>query len=117
VTGAPWEAQLAAALSEAEAAYVQAAGGEAVCKLHKDGRVDGGLKYEEGRVIALRDLQRALRSAQDEPADGTSLTETARAEHARWQADLEIYQGQGRPLTWLAYAQGGVDALQPFTHP
>jgi hypothetical protein len=117
VIGAPWEAQLAAALAEAEAAYVRAAGGEAVCKLHKDGRVDGGLKYEEGRVIALRDLQRALRAAKDAPAAGAAIVETAQAELARWQADLETYQTQGRPLPWLAYAQGGVDALQPFTHP
>jgi hypothetical protein len=102
---------VAALLRTAESAYMEEAGGEAVCKLHKDGRVSGGLKYEEGRVVALRDLQRALRMLEDDAA-ADQIQALLAAELVRWQADLDHQLAQNRPLPWVAYAQGGVDALQ-----
>ncbi len=103
----PLQARLAALLAQAEAAYLREAGGETVCTLHKDGRVSGGLKYEEGRVVALRDLQRALKRV---TPDGASTT--LGDELTRWEADLAHQRAAARPLPWVAYAQGGVDALQ-----
>lgn len=92
----------------AERALLAATGGQNVCRLDREGRATGGVKYDEGRLVALRAARRLLRSV--EPAQAaTSL----RRLHAQWRADLQAHQRHERPaLPWLAYTQGGVDALE-----
>jgi hypothetical protein len=80
-------------------------GTDTACTLHRDGRVTGGAKHLEGRLIAYRDLVTALAEAADEPVAGVF------AEHkARWQAELDRHAGRG-PTQWAAYATGGLDAV------
>ena len=101
-----WSARLAEARTAAERELATQLGGATLCQIHTDGRVTGGAKYAEGRLVALADLQRRLRGADIEPLA------VAHEELARWTADLERLRAQERPsLPWLAYRQGGVDAL------
>ncbi len=100
-------AALAEARLRAEQALATALGDSSLCRLHHDGRVTGGAKHAEGRVVALADLQRRLRPAA--PEDFDTL---ARAEWQRWNDDLARHRSQPTPsLPWLAYRQGGCDAL------
>ncbi len=79
-------------------------GSQTMCQLHKDGRVSGGLKYDEGRLVVVRAAMRKLRSS-DEPALEDEL--------AKWQQQLDRYQNQEpRSMPWIAYSQGGVDTLK-----
>ena len=100
-------AALVEARVRAERALAAALGEATLCRLHRDGRVTGGAKYAEGRLVALADLQRRLRGTQQ--AEFDSL---ARAELQRWSEEL-ARQGSlpVRSLPWLAYRQGGCDAL------
>lgn len=94
-----------------EQAYKVHTGNQTACQLHKDGRVTGGLKYDEGRLVALMDLRRSVRKA--ELIGDSNLASTIEAEIDRWRRDLHRYQTAQRPsLSWIAYSQGGVDALQ-----
>lgn len=80
-------------------------GDATACTLHRDGRVTGGVKYHEGRLVSYRGLRNALL---DEPARpiGDVL-----AEHtARWRSELDRHAGRG-PNQWAAYATGGLDAV------
>jgi hypothetical protein len=84
-------------------------GDQTMCELHKDGSVSGGLKYDEGRLVALGDALRAARKAEPglTPAALRLLLE---GEQAKWQAQLARYLGQERrSMPWIAYSQGGVD--------
>ncbi len=95
------------AVAAAEQEALAIAGGEAGCQLQRDGRVTGGVKYSEGKLAALMALRRQLRAA--EPAAWTQLL---MAELVRWQEALTHIRRQPQPsLPWLAYRQGGVDAL------
>ncbi|MBK8020003.1 MAG: hypothetical protein IPK19_00935 [Chloroflexi bacterium] len=56
-------------LQECEAALLEAAGSASTCQIHKEGRVTGGLKvqeglswvaYSQGGVDALDEIRRAL---------------------------------------------------------
>ncbi len=38
-------------------------GDSTVCEIHKSGRVSGGLKYDEGRLVVYGTLLRMLRTA------------------------------------------------------
>ena len=99
---------LQSAITEAELALQAAAGSQSVCELHKSGRVTGGVKYQEGRLVALHALRRALRVlARDE---GQAAGPVLQAELARWQDLLHDHQSAALPsMPWIAYAQGGVD--------
>ncbi|MFN4294502.1 MAG: hypothetical protein ACK4JD_10250 [Thermoflexales bacterium] len=82
------------------------------CQLHKDGRVTGGLKYAEGQLIALNDLRRKL-NASGEMTDDAALRQVLDAEMARWRDGLESQRQRPKPaMPWLAYYQGGLDALE-----
>jgi hypothetical protein len=97
-------------LAETERLYAAQAGSTAMCELHKDGRVTGGLKYEEGRLVALRAAQRVLTQATVRTVDDlrASLQQSA----GEWAASLARYASRERPpLPWLAYSQGGFDAV------
>lgn len=52
---------------DVERAYQTQAGGASFCQLQKDGRVTGGAKYEEGRLVALHTARRLLREGPAEP--------------------------------------------------
>jgi hypothetical protein len=99
--------QLDAAIQVAEQRFAQSTGGENVCNLARDGRVTGGVKYDEGRLVALVTLRRRLRSEAD--AAQALLAD----ELAVWSRALAEQQQRTPPaIPWLAYRQGGVDALE-----
>lgn len=99
------------ALARAAAALLDATHGATVCQIHKDGRVSGGAKFAEGQLVALRALRRRLLDGQ--PADAAW-----QAERATWQAAVARQQSAERPsIPWLAYSQGGVDALDALLRP
>ncbi len=83
-------------------------GGTNVCRLQQDGRVTGGMKYDEGRLVALSTLRRRLREAADVDA-----RELVGQDLARWEEALRAQQARERPaIQWVAYNQGGVNALE-----
>jgi len=101
-----WTARLSEARAAAERELTSQLGGATLCQIRSDGRVTGGAKYAEGRLVALVDLQRRLHDDDGEPLAAVQ------DELARWAADLERLRAHDRPsLTWLAYRQGGCDAL------
>lgn len=80
--------------------------------IEKDGRVSGGLKYQEGRLVVVGDVIRAVKKLRDDD----TLTDSVRAlldqAAANWSAQLERYQTTNPgAMTWIAYSQGGVDAV------
>lgn len=94
-------------LAAAEQAVMASTGGAAWCQLQRDGRVTGGVKYDEGRLAALMAARRRLRSA-----DPATWAQVLAEELAQWQQALAEVQAQPKPaMPWLAYRQGGVDAL------
>lgn len=100
-----WTAYLEQRRAEAETALQTQLGSQTACEIHKDGRVTGGIKYAEGRLVALNALLRQARAASAPASDQVAH------ELARWQAELAHYQTQpNRSIPWLAYCQGGVDA-------
>jgi hypothetical protein len=99
---------------ETEAEIRQQTGSASVCQVHKDGRVTGGLKYHEGRLVALSDLVRDLKRS---AADRDAITALLAAAAARWEAQLARHQASERPsILWVAYTQGGVDAVVEIQH-
>lgn len=98
-------------MAEAEHAMSSQLGEGSACQVHKDGRVTGGMKYAEGKLIALNDLRRKLGAATE--MDDVVLREILDAELARWQRGLESQRRRPKPaMPWLAYYQGGIDALE-----
>jgi hypothetical protein len=109
MTTPPFVEQLDAAIRVAEQRFAQATGGENVCNLAHNGRVTGGVKYDEGRLVALVTLRRRLRS---EAGDAQAVLAD---ELAVWSRALADQQQRTPPaIPWLAYRQGGVDALEQF---
>ena len=97
--------QLETALAEARAALTQAAGGQAVCAIHKFGTPSEALKYNEGKEFVLRDVLRLLRKDAAD-ADVAALL----AEHARTFTGYRTSAVTTTPL-WQAYALGGLDGV------
>jgi hypothetical protein len=96
-------------IEEAEKSYLAQTGAAAACQLEKEGRVTGGLKYDEGRLVAFQAARRHMKQklAVDD------FTESLEKEYASWQAELDLHQGKADPsISWVAYSQGGVDALR-----
>jgi hypothetical protein len=95
-------------IAAAERSLTDQTGGTNVCRLQQDGRVTGGMKYDEGRLVALSALRRRLREAgggDPRPIVAQDLT--------TWQEALRAQQARERPaIQWIAYNQGGVDALE-----
>jgi hypothetical protein len=97
-------------IGRAEKEYAIHAGNQTACQLHKDGRITGGLKYDEGRLVAFTTLRRIVRKSGDGAAG--ELRAPIEAEQARWQAAIHTYRHAPQPsIPWIAYNQGGVDAL------
>lgn len=97
-------------IARAERDFARHAGNQSACQLHKDGRVTGGMKYDEGRLVALTAVRRIARKGDAwTPAE---LAEALESEQKKWQRALRTYQSAAHPsMPWVAYNQGGVDAL------
>lgn len=96
----------------AERSLTDQTGGTNVCRLQQDGRVTGGMKYDEGRLVALNTVRRRLVAAE---RDGmaTDPGEMVAHEASEWREALRVQQARDRPaIQWVAYRQGGVDALE-----
>lgn len=97
---------------ECESAMRDHMGGGTMCQVHKDGRVSGGLKYEEGRLVAFGNVRRALKRLSPTADESPALAEILTSEAAAWQAQLTRHQSAAKPaMMWLAYSQGGADAV------
>jgi hypothetical protein len=105
------DARLALMLAEAEAGLAAAAGGAAVCVFTKAGTPVPGIKYHEGRRAALKEVARlsgrTSRGAADAAADV----------RASWAEDLERLTLRDAGPDWIAYRQGGLDALADLVPP
>lgn len=98
-------------IQNAEQAYKMHTGSQTACQLHKDGRVTGGLKYNEGRLVALTAVRRIVRKL--EIAGEDALLGSLQEDRDRWRRSLVTYQTADRPsIPWIAYSQGGVDAIE-----
>jgi hypothetical protein len=99
-------------IAEAEHNLTAGTGGRSLCQLHKDGTVTGGIKYDEGRYTALRRIRRFVKSA-SEVEISPALLAPIRQEAEDWRRMLQTYQHKSDPpMQWIAYAQGGVDAIE-----
>jgi hypothetical protein len=81
---------LDAAIDAVQASLARQMGDDTVCQLHKDGRVTGGLKYDEGRLVALSNLRRTVR--RQEGAAPADLDAALSAERGEWQQLLARHQ-------------------------
>ena len=82
----------------------EAAGGVALCAITRSGGSAPAVKYYEGRWAALSEVRRAA----DAPgSSGVAVRE-------RWTGDLALLTARGADANWIAYANGGVDALTEF---
>ncbi|NTU82442.1 MAG: hypothetical protein HGA45_24230 [Chloroflexales bacterium] len=65
------------------------------------------MKYDEGSLVALRAARRLIQSA-----DATDAQVLIVQLCDRWRVDLAAQQARERPSPlWIAYVQGGADAL------
>jgi hypothetical protein len=92
---------LATRRAAAERDLVAATGGGALCRI--DGDVVGTVKYQEGRLAAVAELQRAVRVHGDRPLD------LARRHLDTWTAEAAAVRERG--TAWRAYRAGGVAEL------
>lgn len=93
-------------IADAAGAMSQELGDRSVCTVHKDGRVTGGLKYQEGRMSAFAAMRRAL-------VRGEQATEVLAAADERWSAEFEARRrASPSSPTWASYATGGRDAVR-----
>ncbi|MCS6872917.1 MAG: hypothetical protein RML95_04260 [Anaerolineae bacterium] len=90
---------LAQQIAQARQQFESQLGESSLCQVTKDGRITGGMKYAEGQLVALRNLEKRIRA-------GESIESALQAEQAFWQALYDQHTAQ----TWRAYAQGGLDA-------
>jgi len=95
------EAELDRLIEAAAADLDAASGGGALCAISRSGRPAPAVKYHEGRWAALTEFRRVRREG----------AEAADEVGGRWQADLDRLTRQQADANWIAYAQGGVDAL------
>ncbi len=96
---------------DCEAKMLAQVGEASICQLHKDGRVTGGLKYLEGRLVALSELTRSLKQSSGDDLL-SALPALLDSFHDKWQRQLTQHQST-RPssMPWVAYCQGGLDAI------
>lgn len=96
--------QQIAAVGESMAAQMN---NQSLCQIQKDGRITGGIKYDEGRLETLHTLRRIV-------TDNVDFSpELLYAELLRREAQLEKFVSQDRPsIQWVAYGQGGADVAR-----
>ncbi len=82
-----------------------ASGGQALCAISRSGRPAPAAKYHEGRWAALTELRRSSPEGE---------VSAARAVQDRWRQELQTLLQREADANWLAYAEGGVDALTDY---
>ena len=87
--------------AHAEVAIMEASHGAPLCRIENPGAVE--VKRAEGRLFAIVELERAVRSSMLEPP------EVAAQLIGRWQAGR---QGVARSEGWSAYQAGGIAELE-----
>ena len=92
-------------LAEAAAGLDAAAQGVPVCVATKAGRAAPGVKYHEGRWAALTEVARRCRRRSEDAADAASDVRRA------WVDELHRLTEHGAGADWVAYREGGADAL------
>lgn len=101
-----WLAHLEEEMDAAAAAMEGELGEQSMCSVHRDGRVTGGLKYQEGRLTAVAEAIRVARGSSDIEAELV-------AQLQRWSDELDRRRAASPPsMAWVAYASGGVDASE-----
>jgi hypothetical protein len=85
---------------------VQLAGDASMCAIGRSGRSFPAAKYHEGRQSAAAQLARRLGRGGDSSAALAEVRE-------QWSAAHDAAQHRGPD--WLAYAEGGLDALSEIT--
>lgn len=98
-------------LHRAEADLDAAAGGAAVCVFTKAGTAVPGIKYHEGRRAALKEVVRRCRRTSEQPSAAAGDI------RADWAEHLERLTERGAGADWIAYRQGGIDALADLVPP
>lgn len=91
----------------AESALVAATHGAPLCRAGEQASA-GGIKHAEGRLAAIVEVQRRLRSADGAEVGGTVAV--ARAVLSAWQDGLVAALDRGG--LWPAYRRGGVEELE-----
>lgn len=97
--------RLARLREEARAGLQGAAGGAAVCAFTRAGTPVPGIKYHEGRWAALTEVDRRCRRTQE---DTLAVAAGIRAD---WADQLERLRARQAGPDWIAYREGGLDAL------
>jgi hypothetical protein len=87
-----------------ETELTEAAGGSSLCSISRSAGPVPGIKYLEGRMAALMELERAARRGED-------LASAASSGVGRWAEKLRAAQERGMSADWTAYYAGGADEL------
>ena len=99
-------------IGAAAAAMSEELGAATYCRVHKDGRVTGGLKYHEGRMAALAEARRLARGP------GNVKVALSPFGRAGWSSQRRRAAEPASP-PWVSYATGGFEAadqtLEAFT--
>lgn len=95
-------------IAATESALRAEMGAATSCEIHKDGRVTGGMKYLEGKLVAFMRIRRLL------AGDGAGGGAVAAAEEVTsWEAEWRRRTQAPNPSPpWVAYATGGLDAAK-----
>ena len=99
-----WRPVISERRARVEQELTDAAGGVSLCSISRSAGPVPGLKWLEGRMAALMELERASRS-------GVGGTDVVTAAHERWTERLVGAQQRGMGADWTAYYAGGVDEL------
>jgi len=92
-------------VADAAAGLDAAARGVPVCIATKAGNPAPGVKYHEGRWAALTEVERRCRRTSDD------VTTVANAVHRSWVDELLRLTARAAGADWIAYREGGTDAL------
>ena len=101
---APGDSRVHGRLDRAEADLVAATGGAPLCRID-DHRGLAAIKHAEGRVAALREVERGVRRSA-----GADRLEVTRTVLGAWEAAQE--RDADRGVAWSAYRDGGVEELR-----
>ena len=105
-----WRTSIAERRARVEQELTVAAGGASLCSISRSAGPVPGVKYLEGRMAALMELERAHRQ-------GMGGTDVATEAHQRWTERLVGAQQRGMGADWTAYYAGGVDELAELSAP
>lgn len=101
-----WVAYLDGEIALAAATMQVELGEESACTVHKDGRVTGGLKYQEGRLNAFAEARRLAK-------DPVDIADALVRYKTRWVEELDKRRNASQPsMPWLSYATGGAEAAE-----